>query len=123
MPWLFLADLVLVIHFVFVLFVLFGAFLALYRPRFAFFHIPAVIWGTFVEIMGWICPLTPLENRLRRLGGESPYHGDFIERYLLPVLYPEALTRKTQIVLGLIAISVNLAIYGFLIFRRQRAGR
>lgn len=106
-----LADAVLVLHFGFVVFVALGGLLALRWPRVALVHIPCALWGVAIEFGGWICPLTPLENRLRILAGESTYHGDFIARYLLPVLYPEGLSRDAQIVLGLAALVLNLAIY------------
>lgn len=111
---LFLADAVLLLHLAFVLFVLFGGLLALRWRTILRIHLPAVFWGTFVEFSGWICPLTPLENWLREQGGGKGYDGDFVRQYLLALLYPEDLTRASQLVLGLIAIAVNLAIYGWL---------
>jgi Protein of Unknown function (DUF2784) len=115
----FLADAVLFIHLAFVLFVLFGGLLALKWRSTIWLHLPAVFWGAFVEFSGWICPLTPLENWLREQGGGKGYDGDFVGQYLLALLYPEDLTRATQLVLGFIAIAVNLAIYGWL-WRTQR---
>ena len=114
-----LADAVLVVHFAFVLFVVLGGLLVLRWPRLAWFHIPAALWGVAIEFGGWICPLTPLENELRSRGGEAPYHGDFIARYLMPVIYPEGLTREAQVVLGLAALLFNGAIYLVVIRRRQ----
>src|SRR5512144_911769 len=95
-----LADLVVVIHFAFVLFVVLGAFLVLRWPRLAWVHLPAAVWGVLIEYAGWICPLTPLEHWLRRAAGESGYEGGFVEHYIIPVLYPLGLTRMTQWVLG-----------------------
>jgi hypothetical protein len=115
-----LANLVLVVHFVFVLFVVLGGLLVLKWPRAAWAHIPAAIWGSVIEFAGWICPLTPLENRLRELAGESIYRGDFIARYLMPVIYPEGLTREAQITLGAAALVFNAAIY-FIVWWRARA--
>jgi hypothetical protein len=106
-----LADVVLLLHFAFVLFVALGGLLVLRWRRVAWVHVPAAIWGVAIEFGGWICPLTPVENRLRALAGESTYHGDFIARYLMPVLYPEGLTREAQLVLGLAALTLNLGIY------------
>ena len=106
------ADLIVMLHFGFVLFVLVGGLLLVKWPRLAWVHLPAVIWGAFVEFSGWICPLTPLENWLRTQAGEAGYAGDFVARYLSMVLYPEALTREVQIVLGTLVLVVNLAIYG-----------
>jgi hypothetical protein len=115
-----LADAVLVLHFGFVLFVVFGGLLVLRWPRVVWAHIPAAVWGVAIEFGGWICPLTPLENALRAEAGEATYHGDFIARYLLPVLYPEGLTRTSQIVLGLVALVLNVAIYAGVLRRWRR---
>jgi hypothetical protein len=106
------ADLIVILHFGFVLFVLVGGLLLLKWPRLAWLHIPAVAWGAFVEFSGWICPLTPLENWLRTQAGEAEYAGDFIPQCLSAVLYPEALTREVQIVLGTLVLAANVAIYG-----------
>ncbi len=109
-----LADLVLILHLTFVLYVLFGGLLVLRRRWIVWLHLPAVAWGTFVEFSGWICPLTPLENWLRAQSGEAAYAGDFISRYLLPILYPDALSHNIQVVFGTLVLMVNLAIYGWL---------
>jgi hypothetical protein len=109
-----LADLVLIVHLAFVVFVLCGGLLVLRWRWIAWLHLPAVAWGAFVEFSGWICPLTPLENWLRVQAGEADYDGDFVLRYLLPMLYPEALTHDIQVVLGALVLVVNLAIYGWL---------
>jgi len=109
-----LADLVLIVHLAFVVFVLCGGLLVLRWRWVAWLHLPAVAWGAFVEFSGWICPLTPLENWLRAQAGEADYDGDFVLRYLLPMLYPEALTHDIQVVLGALVLVVNLAIYGWL---------
>jgi hypothetical protein len=114
-----LADAVLVLHFGFILFVALGGLLALRRPRIAWIHIPCAIWGVAIEFGGWICPLTPFENRLRTLAGESIYHGDFVARYLTPVIYPEGMPREVQVALGLAALVVNLTVYAF-VWRRAR---
>ncbi len=108
-----LADLVLLLHFAFVVFVAAGALLVLRWPRVAWVHLPCAAWGAFVEFAGWICPLTPLENRLRRIAGEAGYEGGFLEHYLLPLLYPDELTRVVQVTLGLMVIVVNVAIYAW----------
>jgi len=118
-----LADLVLVVHLAFVLFVVLGGLLVLRWPRLAWLHVPAAVWGVLIEYTGWICPLTPLENSLRERGGGAGYSGGFIEHYIQPVLYPAGLTRGTQIVLGSLALLVNLTAYGVVIARRSRAGR
>jgi hypothetical protein len=116
---LLLADAVLFLHLAFVLFVLFGGLLALKWRSAIWFHLPAAAWGAFIEFSGWICPLTPLENWLRRQGGETGYPGDFLSQYLLAILYPEALTPQIQIVLGTVVLAANLTIYGWL-WRTQR---
>jgi hypothetical protein len=113
------ADAVLVLHLGFVLFVGLGGLLALRWPRIAWIHIPSAVWGAAIEFAGWICPLTPIENDLRARAGESPYTGDFVARYLLPLIYPEGLTRDAQIVLGLGVVILNTAIY-VVVFRRHR---
>ena len=115
-----LADLVLVVHLAFVLFVVLGGLLVLRWQWVAVLHVPAAIWGILIEFAGWICPLTPLENTFRRLGGEAGYAGGFIDHYIQPVLYPSGLTRGTQIVLGSLALLVNLVAYGLLVARRRR---
>jgi nitrate reductase gamma subunit len=115
-----LADLVLVVHLAFVVFVVLGGLLVLRWPWVAFLHVPAAIWGVLIEYKGWICPLTPLENSLRASAGVAQYSGGFIQHYIQPVLYPAGLTRGTQIVLGSFALLVNLAAYGVVIARRRR---
>lgn len=111
------ADVVLLLHLAFVLFVVAGGLLLLRWPRLAWLHLPAVVWGALVEFNGWICPLTPLEQRLRSMAGESVAEGDFIGRYLPPLLYPETLTREIQILLGLLVLVVNLALYCWVFFK------
>ena len=117
-----LADIIVAVHFLFILFVVFGALLVIRRPSFAWAHLPAALWGACVEIFGWICPLTPLENHLRTLAGESVYGGDFIARYLLPLIYPENLTSGIQKRLGAAVIVINVIFY-FIAFQKNRAGR
>lgn len=117
MPGL-LADVVLVLHFAFVLFVVAGGLLALKWRWIVWLHIPAAAWGVAIEFAGWICPLTPLENHLRQQAGMEPYAGDFVARYLMPVIYPEGLTRDAQIALGLAALLLNVGIYALVIRRR-----
>ena len=104
-------DIIVTLHLGFVVFVLFGGILLLKWPKFVWLHIPAVLWGILVELNGWLCPLTPLENYLREIAGLGLYEGDFVMHYLMPILYPVDLTRTTQIVFGLIVIGVNLTLY------------
>ena len=114
-----LADLVLLIHLAFVLFVVLGGLFVLRSPRLAWLHIPAAVWGVLIEYTGWICPLTPLENSLRVKGGEAGYSGGFIQHYIQPVLYPAGLTRSTQVVLGSAVLILNLAAYA-IVWSRSR---
>lgn len=114
-----LADLVVLLHLGFVVFVVGGGFLVARRPWLAVLHLPAVAWGAWIEFSGGICPLTPLENRLRQLGGGEVYQGDFVERYLLPVLYPAQLTVALQQGLGAAVIAANLISYAWA-WRRLR---
>jgi hypothetical protein len=108
-----LADLVLVLHLGFIVFVVLGGLLAVDRPRAAIVHLPTATWGILIELFGWICPLTPLENSLRRAAGEAGYAGGFIEHYVLPVIYPGGLTREVQLGLAVLVVAVNVAIYWY----------
>jgi Protein of Unknown function (DUF2784). len=115
-----LADLVLVVHLGFVLFVVLGGLVVVTWPRLAWLHVPAVIWGVLIEYSGWICPLTPIENSFRVRGGEAGYSGGFIEHYIQTVLYPAGLTRSTQVVLGSAVLILNLTAYGIVVSRMRR---
>jgi hypothetical protein len=115
-----LADVVLLTHLSFVLFVAGGGLLVLKWPRIAWLHMPAVVWGALIEFTGWICPLTPLENRLLMQSGASAYEGDFISHYVLPILYPPGLTRQMQLALGLLLLFINAGAYGWVVIRTRR---
>jgi hypothetical protein len=115
-----LADLVVGVHAAFITFVVLGGFLAWRWPRAAWVHLPAAAWGTLIELAGWICPLTPIENQLRSRAGDAGYAGGFIEHYLIPVVYPAGLTRELQILLGIAALAVNVLAYGGLWWRTRR---
>jgi len=115
-----LADAIVIVHLLFVAFVMAGGFLLVRWPKLVWLHLPAAAWGAFIEFTGGVCPLTPLENHLRVLGGESAYSGDFVERYLLPMLYPENLTLPVQQVLGGVVVAVNLAAYALVYFVWRR---
>jgi len=115
-----LANTVLLLHLGFILFVVLGGLLVRRWPRLAWLHIPAALWGLYTEFFAVVCPLTPLENTLRRLGGAAGYPGGFIEHYLMAAIYPQGLTRELQVVLGSGALLVNLAIYGRLALIRRR---
>lgn len=116
------AEVVVLVHFLFIVFVLAGGLLALRWPRIAYVHIPAALWGVAVEWAGWRCPLTPLEQALRRAAGTRSYEGGFIENYLWPLIYPAGLTRDIQLVLGVVVLVTNVLIYA-LVLARVRAHR
>lgn len=123
MTWRLLADLLVAIHLAFAVFVIFGGFLA-WKWRWAVLaHLPALAWGLWVEISGQICPLTPLENHLRRLAGEAGYPGGFLEHYVAPLLYPPGLTRADQWVLAALLLAINLLAYGALLRPRRHLRR
>jgi hypothetical protein len=105
------ADLLVILHLGFILFVALGGLLAAYRPRLALLHLPAVFWGALIEFKGWICPLTPLEIRWRELAGQEGYRGGFIEHYLIELIYPPGLTPGSQYVLGGLLLAINAGLY------------
>ncbi len=113
-----LADATVTVHLLFIMFVVLGGLLALRWPKMMWVHLPAAVWGVLIELRSWTCPLTPLENHFRRLGGESGYTGGFIERYLEPVIYPPGLSGSTQLALAAFVLLVNAAVY-WLVFRRH----
>jgi len=117
MPYRLLADLVLILHATFVAFVMLGALLVLRWPRVAWVHVPVALWGAGIEFLGGICPLTPLENHWRQLAGELGYPGGFVEHYVVAVLYPDGLTRRVQVVLGVLVLAVNVSIYAWALWR------
>ena len=118
MTYLLLADAMVILHSAFIVFVVLGALTAYRWPKMVWAHIPCALWGAWIEITGGICPLTPFEVRLRRMGGTDGYAGGFIEHYLVPIIYPAGLTRADQLLLGGLVVAVNLSAYGFLLWRR-----
>ncbi len=116
-----LADAVLVVHGLFILFVLLGGALVWRWPRLAWLHLPAVAWAAWVAWAGWICPLTPLENALRQSAGQAGYSGGFIDHYIAAAIYPEGLTRGVQIGLGVFVAALNVTVYALLCRRRGAA--
>jgi hypothetical protein len=118
-----LADLVLLVHLAFVVFVVLGGLLVLRRPKVAWLHLPAAAWGVLIEFAGWICPLTPMEISLRVRGGEGGYAGGFIGHYVTAVLYPAGLTRGVQVILGVFALLLNAVIYSYIVARRRHSAR
>jgi Protein of Unknown function (DUF2784) len=120
MLYRFLADVVVLAHAGFVVFVVLGGLLVLRWRRALWLHLPAALWGMIIELTGWICPLTPLENKLRHIGGQAGYSGSFVDRYVVSILYPDELTHTTQILLGIFVLGINLAIYWY-VFRTSSA--
>lgn len=113
-----LADLVVVLHLAFILFVALGGLLVFWKPWLASVHLPVALYGVLIEWVGWVCPLTPLENRLRWLAGEAGYDGGFVEHYLLPIIYPRDFTETTAMLLGALVLLANAIIYGTFLWRR-----
>jgi hypothetical protein len=122
MVYRWLADLVVVLHAAFVAFVVLGAVAVLRWPRIAWVHVPAAVWGVLIELLGWTCPLTPLENAWRARAAEVGYQGGFVEHYVLGALYPADLTRTIQWGLGALVLVLNAGAYGLLLVRRRGAG-
>mgnify|MGYP000513051202 CR=1 FL=1 len=116
---LLIAELLVVIHFSFILFVVLGGLLVLKWRRLIWVHLPAATWGAVVEAMGWICPLTPWENHFRQMAGQEGYSGDFVSRYLLPVIYPADLKHDLQLALAVFVVIINIVIYIF-VYRTRR---
>ena len=116
----FLADAVLSVHLLFIIFVMVGGGIAIRFRWVVALHVPAVAWGIFVELSGRICPLTVIENKFREAAGSAGYTGGFIEHYLVPVIYPEGLTRHVQVLLAGVVISANFAVYGYQYYRLRR---
>jgi len=119
----FLADLVVVAHLLFVVFVMAGGFLLLRWPRLVWLHLPAALWGAYIEFSGGICPLTPLENHLRALSGAGSYRGGFVEHYVWPLLYPAELTPALQQSLGWAVLAVNGVAYALALRAWRRRAR
>ena len=113
-----LAELVVFLHFLFIVFAVSGAILALKWRWIIYVHLLCAAWASLIMMVGWICPLTPLENSLRRSAGEAGYTEGFIDHYLMPIIYPAGLTREIQIWLGVGVVLINLLLYGFVFYRR-----
>ena len=117
-----LADLILVLHLAFIVFVVAGGLLALRLGWVPLVHLPAALWGVFIEASGGVCPLTPLENALRRAAGASGYEGGFIEHYLVPAIYPPALSHQVQLELAGLVVLANVLVYS-VVWRQHRSAR
>ena len=120
MAWQLAADAIVLLHFGFILYVVLGGLLCYKWPGLLWLHLPAVTWGVVISLAGWICPLTPLEIRLRTAGGGEHYSSGFIEHYILPVIYPEGLSRDLQTTLGVALLLVNVLVYLGLIIKYRR---
>lgn len=112
-----LADAVVAVHGLFIMFVVLGGFLAWRWRWVAWLHVPAAVWGVVIDYRGWVCPLTPLENHFRAKAGLAGYSGGFIEHYLVPMIYPAGLTPGRQVMLGTLALAVNVLAYGVFVRR------
>lgn len=123
MIWRLAADLVLVLHGLFILFAVFGGLLVLWRRWLVWLHLPAMAWAALVVTLGWFCPLTPLEVRFREMAGDAGYPGGFIEHYLVPLIYPPGLTRGLQVVLGLLVVAINAVVYTLVLRRKGKRSR
>lgn len=119
MPAAAFADLLLLVHALFIVWAVAGGLLVWRVPKLAWLHLPAVAWGVWIEATGGICPLTPLENRWRAAAGESPYAGGFIQHWLGALIYPDGLTREAQITMGVVLLLFNLVLY-LALWRRRR---
>lgn len=111
---------VLLLHLAFILFVAAGALLVLRWQWLAWLHVPAAAWGVYIELSGGLCPLTTVENRLRRAAGDHAYTTDFIDHYVTLLIYPPGLTRPVQVGLAVAVLLINAAVYGVLLWRRHR---
>ncbi|MGR5324468.1 DUF2784 domain-containing protein [Vibrio sp. DNB22_17_1] len=112
-----LADLVVILHLLFIIFALIGGVLVRWRSYMLFIHIPAALWVTVISFKGWICPLTPLENQLRQTAGDEGYPGGFVEHYIIPIIYPVELRFDVQVLLGIAALGINIVIYALVYYR------
>lgn len=111
-------ELVLAAHFGFVLFAVFGGFLALAEVRWLWIHAPAVIWSAIVNLAGWTCPLTPLEQTLRRRASGAGYEGGFVEHYIAPLVYPAGMPRRLELTAAVSISLWNAVVYSLVAFLR-----
>lgn len=118
-----LADLLVFVHLLFIVFAIFGGAFALRWPKAAWVHLPVLTWAVWIEVTGGICPLTPLENRLRAAGGEAGYVGSFVDHYLMPIIYPADLTRDWQWALAAALVAINAVIYDAVLRRASQRRR
>lgn len=105
------ADLVLLAHFLFAAFAVFGGLLLLDNPGWAWFHLPAVFWSSLVNLMDWTCPLTPIEKSLRSRAGQAGYEGGFIQHYVGRAVYPRGMPRRMELIAGISILAGNALVY------------
>ena len=110
----FFANLTLIAHLIFILFVVIGGLIFFIFPKIIYMHLPALSWGIYIELTNSVCPLTYLENWFLYKGEFTPYSNNFINNYLIPIIYPEGLTNEIQIYLGISLIVINILIYGLI---------
>ena len=116
------AEMIVLVHLGFIVFVALGGFLVIKWHNIAFLHIPCTLWGVLIAFCGWICPLTPLEMHFRKLAGIAGYDGGFIDHYVMPIVYPAGLTRRMQIAFGVTLLVVNLLVYARVLVNRTKQG-
>jgi hypothetical protein len=116
------ADIIVIVHLGFILFVALGGILVIKWHKMAPLHLPCALWGVLIALGGWICPLTPLEMHFRQLAGLAGYDGGFIDHYIMPIVYPDGLTRRMQIVFGVAILAVNLFVYARVLVNRTKEG-
>ena len=115
----FLATLTLIIHFLFIIFVIFGGLLFFIKRWILLFHIPAFLYGVYVELTQSICPLTYIENYFLTKANLASYSTSFIQNYLYAIIYPINLTKEIQISLAIALLIINGIIYGLIIIRKK----
>ncbi len=112
-----IADLIMILHFAFIVFVVVGGFAVVRWSWIVFLHLPAVVWGVLIELLNWTCPLTPLEASYRYAAGQAGYSGGFVEHYLMPLIYPSGLTRSVQFAIAAVVLGINAYVYTLVIYR------
>jgi hypothetical protein len=117
-----LANLILVFHFAFVAFSVLGGFLVLWKRWITWLHVPSVLWSSLVNLFSHVCPLTPLENRFRRLAGQAGYEGRFVQHYIAPLVYPGGMPRRLELVAGFSVLIWNAFVYVLVVALRRRGG-
>jgi hypothetical protein len=115
-----LADFILLFHFAFIVFAIFGGILVLYKRWILWIHVPVILWASVVNLADWVCPLTPLENMFYSMAGQAGYERGFIEHYITPIVYPNSMPRELELVAGVSILVWNIIVYAFVAFRVRR---